>query len=78
MAYIVTGDTVGAAAIDSGRGGDFTLEQALAHACRMLSEGGWLNVAIRDGIGRSISGADLVACCKGEKTLTPDLRAVSD
>jgi len=75
MANIVTGDTVGAAAIDSGSPRDFTLEQALAHACQMLSEGRWLNVAIQDGKGRSISGADLVACCKREKTLTPDLRA---
>lgn len=75
MAYIVTGDTVGAAAIDSGRVRDFTLEQALAHACHMLAEGGWLNVAIRDSDGHSISGADLAACCKGEKTLAADLQA---
>jgi hypothetical protein len=75
VTYLVTGDTVGTAAIDSGRGKDFTLEEALAHACRMLSEGGWLNVAIRDEQGRSISGADLIACCNGEKTLTPSLQA---
>jgi hypothetical protein len=75
MAYIVICDTGDAAAIDSDRSRNFTLEQALAHACRMLSEGRWLNVAIQDGKGRSIAGAALEACCKGEKTLTADLRA---
>jgi len=74
MAYIVTHGTV-PAAIDTGRGPGFTLEQALAHACQMLLEGR-PNVAVQDGNGRSISGADLVACCKSEKTLTADLRAV--
>ena len=75
MAYIATGNTVSAAAIDSDRGSDFTLEQELAHACQMLSKGRWTNVVIRDGQGHSTSGTDLIACRKGEKTLTPDSRA---
>jgi hypothetical protein len=74
MAYIVTHDDRHSAAIDVGPGAGLTLEQALAHACRMISEGR-PNVTIQDGKGRSISGAELVACCKSEKTLTADLRA---
>jgi hypothetical protein len=63
------------AAIDVGHRGGFDLNQALAHACQLLSEGA-PNVAILDGTGRSISGDDLLACCKGEKTLTPDPQAI--
>jgi hypothetical protein len=42
-----------------------------------MSEG-YINVAIQDGNGKNISGADLIACCKREKTLTSDLRAISN
>ena len=56
MAYIVTHGTI-PTAIDSGPGLSIDLQQALAHACRMLSEAR-PNVAIQDGHGRSISGAD--------------------
>lgn len=76
MAYMVThgGPPPGAAAIDVGAVAGFDLDGALAHACRLLSDGA-LNVAIQDGAGHSISGDDLLACCKGEKKLTPDLLA---
>jgi len=75
MAYIVTHGTV-PAGVDTGtQPGGFTLEQALAHACALLSEGYYINVAISDGRGAQISGNDLVACCTGEKRLTADLRA---
>jgi len=74
MAYIVTHGGI-PAAIDSGPGAGFSLEQALAHACRMLSEGR-PDVAIQDGRGLNITGPNLVACCKGEKKLTADLRAI--
>lgn len=76
MPYIVThGGTIGGirpgpAGLDPG----LNLEQALHVACTLLAEGK-PNVAITDGKGQEISGADLIACCKGEKTLTPDLRA---
>ena len=75
MPYLVTHDSSDRAAIHIGHGGGFDLQQALAHACRLLSEGE-SGVAIQDGTGRSISGDDLLACCKGEKTLTPDLAAI--
>ena len=81
MAYTVTHQQGRAAALDVVPlgivpGGGFTLEEALEHACRLLSAGAG-NVTIKqDGSDRSISGADLIACCKREKTLTPDLQAV--
>jgi hypothetical protein len=71
MAYIVT-HGAGPTALDTG----FDLKGALAHAHQLLSDGN-LNVAIQDGNGHSISGNDLVACCNGEKTLSPDLRAIA-
>jgi hypothetical protein len=69
MTYTVT-HGVGPVALDIG----FDLESALAHAQNLLFDGK-ANVTIQDGDGRSISGNDLAACCNGEKTLTPDLRA---
>ena len=53
---------------------DLNLDQALQMACSLLSQG-QANVSILDGRGNEISGVDLIACCKGEKTLKPDLRA---
>ncbi len=75
MIYLVTYDKTTAIAIDEAiapKG--FDLHGALAHACQLLSEGK-SNVAIR-GNGHSISGDDLVACCRGDKSLSPDLRAI--
>jgi hypothetical protein len=76
MAYIVShgGTTDGIRPGPAGLDPGLNLEQALAVARNLLAEGK-PNVAIIDGNGRQISGADLIACCKGEKTLTPDLRA---
>ena len=76
MAYIVThgGTTDGVRPGPVGLDPGLNLEQALAFARNLLAEGK-PNVAIIDGNGHQISGADLIACCKGEKTLTPDLRA---
>jgi len=71
MLYFVTHGT-GPAAIDP----DLPdTESALEHASRLLAEGR-LDVAIQDGNGRRISGADLVDCCAGKRKLTPDLRAI--
>ena len=63
------------AAIDQGSRQPFKLLDALAHACRLLSEGK-TDVAIQGGDGRSIGGEELAACCRGEKTLTENLQVV--
>lgn len=74
MTYIVTHDTSHPAALDLGNPKGFDMQGALAHARQLLSEGE-PNVAIQDGNGHRISGDDLVACCNGDKTMSPDLRA---
>jgi hypothetical protein len=53
------------------------LQDALADGCDQIARGE-MDVAIQDGSGKSIRGAELAACCRGEKTLTPDLRAISN
>jgi hypothetical protein len=65
----IDGQRPGPVALDVG----LNLKQALQQACYFLAEG-QPNVSIVDGKGNQISGADLVACCNNEKTLTPDLR----
>jgi len=76
MPYTVThGGTIGGVrpgpvGLDPG----LNLEQACEMARSLLAEGK-PNITITDGKGHEISGPDLIACCKGEKTLTPDLRA---
>jgi hypothetical protein len=78
MGYLVTFGAAAKnapAAIDEPAGKPFELADALAHACRLIDEQ-VPNVAIIDGNGRSISGDDLIACCRGDKEITPDLRAV--
>ncbi len=52
------------------------LEAALAMARQFLKERR-PDVTIEDGEGRSVSGADLAACCRGEKKLTADLRSIN-
>jgi ethanolamine utilization protein EutQ (cupin superfamily) len=69
--YTVTFET-SKIAIDLGEPKEFDLQGALAHACQLLLEGK-LNVTIKDDNGHQISGGDLVACCKGDKTISPDL-----
>jgi hypothetical protein len=73
--YIVThrvsGDPISPFALDEV--GD--LEVALTYATKLLSCG-QLGVAIQDGEGREIFGYDLAACCRGEKQLASDLRAI--
>lgn len=63
------------AAINIGSPRPFELSEALAYSCQLLREQKEY-VTIRDGMGNSISGDDLIACCRGEKTLSPDLRAI--
>ena len=48
------------------------LESALTHALDLI-RAGHQDVAIQDGTGKSVSGDLLIACCRGEKELTPDL-----
>jgi hypothetical protein len=48
------------------------LDNALTHALNLI-RAGHQDVAIQDGMGKSVSGDLLMACCRGEKELTPDL-----
>ena len=48
------------------------LDNALTHAVNLI-RAGHQDVAIQDGTGKSVSGDLLMACCRGEKELTPDL-----
>ena len=63
------------AAIDEGSPQPFELSGALAHACKLLSEGK-PDVCIRDDFGNSISGDELASCCRCDMTLNADLRAI--
>jgi hypothetical protein len=75
MRYVVShasgAPLIGPAGLDV----DLSLQDALALAGRLIVEGRQ-DVFIADGNGKQIGGEDLAACCRGEKTLTPDLRAV--
>jgi hypothetical protein len=75
MRYYVTFDHSGLGALDEGSSEPLELADARNHACRLLDEGKQ-NVVIRNDANQTISGADLLACCKGDKEITPDLRAV--
>ena len=48
------------------------LDNALTYACNLM-RAGQQDVAIQDETGKSISGVLLMACCRGQKELTPDL-----
>lgn len=67
----VSGDPVSPFAIDEVEG----LKEALTRASNLLLSG-HLGVVIQNGEGKEIFGYDLAACCRGEKKLTSDLRAV--
>jgi hypothetical protein len=81
MRYFVTFDEFDAkgkplaAAIDEGSPRSFELGDAIVHAARLLDEKRQ-NVAIHDDANNSISGDDLAACCRGDKEITADLRAI--
>ena len=55
--------------------GNLSLEEALSLAGHLIAEGSQ-DVFIGDGNDNQIGGEELAACCRGEKKLTPDLRAV--
>jgi hypothetical protein len=73
---ILDGSGAGQRPGDDGSARPWELSDALAHACRLLDEGK-RGVAIRDNDGHSISGAELAACCKGDKEITADLQAIA-
>jgi hypothetical protein len=50
------------------------IHAALGEA-RYMVQRGMLNVSIRDDVGHSIDGNDLLECVKGEKVLSDDLHA---
>ena len=52
------------------------LEAAPRLACQFLKERR-PDVTIGDDKGNSISGTDLAACCRGQKNLMADLRAIN-
>jgi hypothetical protein len=58
-------------------GPSINLKAALQEAWLRISAGD-IDVAVQDDIGNSIRGEELAACCRGEKRLTVDLRAVSN
>jgi hypothetical protein len=58
-------------------GPSINLKAALHEAWLRISAGE-IDVAVQDDIGHSIRGEELAACCRGEKRLTIDLRAVSN
>ncbi len=75
MNYIVTHEEDDEVALDLGDGAKaFDLNSALEFARRLIDEGK-SNVTIDDGNGNRITGDDLIACCDGDKKLTPDLKA---
>jgi len=48
------------------------LDNALTHALNLI-RAGHQDVDIQDRTGKSVSGDLLMACCRGDKELTPDL-----
>ena len=50
------------------------IHESLAEARYMVQQG-MTNVSIQDNAGHTIDGSDLLACVKGEKVLSDDLRA---
>ena len=50
------------------------IHEALSEA-RYMDQRGMTNISIQDNAGHSIDGNDLLACVKGEKSLSDDLRA---
>lgn len=50
-----------------------SLDKALRQA-RAFIERGVESVSIADGEGHQVNGAELAACCRGEKSLSQDLK----
>lgn len=75
MSYRVTHAAANVPKSSGGLDFNLSLKDAQALAGRLIVEGRQ-DVTIEDENGRQISGEDLAACCRGEKTLTPDLKAV--
>jgi hypothetical protein len=75
MPYFVIFDEPLAASIDEGVSKSFELADAVTHAFQLIDDNR-ANVTIRDDKGNSISGEDLLACWRGDKKITSDLKAV--
>jgi hypothetical protein len=71
VSYAMAGVPKGPVAIDD----NLSLEEALSLACELIAEGSQ-DVFIGDGNGNQIGGEELAACCRNEKKLWSDLRAV--
>jgi hypothetical protein len=71
VSYAMAGVPKGPIAIDD----KLSLEEALSLAGEFIAQGDQ-DVSIGDANGNQIGGEELAACCRGERKLTPDLRAV--
>jgi hypothetical protein len=71
VSYAMAGVPKGPVAIDD----NLSLEEALSLAGELIAEGS-RDVFIGDRDDNQIGGEELTACCRGEKKLMPDLRAV--
>jgi hypothetical protein len=71
VSYAMAGVPKGPVAIDD----YLSLEEALSLAGQLIAEGSQ-DVFIGDGNGNQIGGDELATCCRNEKKLTSDLRAV--
>ena len=71
VSYAMAGVPKGPVAIDD----NLSLEEALSLAGELLAQNDQ-DVSIGDDNGNQIGGEELAACCRGQKKLTPDLRAV--
>ena len=76
MAYIITSDTVGLAIGPMSETAN-DVQEALNKA-REMCETGFANVSIEDESAHQIDGDELLECIAGKKTITEDLRAVSN
>jgi hypothetical protein len=73
--YYVTFVEPGAEALRSERPRAVELMVAITRAYQLIDDGK-LDVAISDNKGHSIAGEDLLACWRGEKAITADLKAL--
>lgn len=72
MAYVITSDTVGLAIGPVSEAAN-DVHDALSKA-RQMYETGLVNVSIKDEAGHQIADEELVACIRGRKSITDDLR----
>jgi hypothetical protein len=75
LPYFVTFGEPGAKVPSSEENGAVALVVAITRAYQLIDDGK-IDVAISDDKGHSISGEDLLACWRGDKAITADLKAL--